>query len=815
MDPAPLSGLRVVDLATPRAELAGRILADLGAEVIKIEPPGGAAARQRPPFIVGRETDPEGSLYWAFVARGKRSMVLDIRAAADRDRLWPLLDGADVFIESEDPGVLAALGLGYHAVAARNPALIYLSVTPYGQTGPAAHRPATELTLEAAAGQVGAQGDPDRPPIPVGFPQAAFQAGALAAGDCLVALLERERSGRGQWLDLSMQEAMIFSLLHLSGWPSFTGHDMPGTAAERAHPAPPIPGVEARSVFACRDGYAVLSATLPSMGGPSFHAMMRWAEAEGRVPEPLRGLDWRQWMLDGLEGRRSAAEINAAFDCIAALIAAKSKRELMERALREDILLAPIATTADLLADSHLHHRGFWVEVGGVTHPGPFTHFGRTPLRVERPAPVLGEAQALTAAAPRRPSAPAAASGERTAALAGVKVLDFTWIGAGPRATRVLADHGATVIKVESEVRPDSLRLAGPFKDEVPGLNRSQFFGNFNTSKYGVAINLSKPEGRALARRLAIEWADVVVENFTPGTMERLGLDYASLSRERPDLIMLSTSLRGQTGPERLYAGFGGQGAALAGLHAITGWPDRPPGGPWGTYTDSVAPRFDAIALLSALFYRARTGQGQYVETSQTEAAMQFLGPLILDYAVNGRVAGAVGLDSLVACPHGTYRTEGTERYVAIAVESAAQWRALRALAPLDAFADPAFDALAARLARRDAIDAALRAWTLGQSPWALVDRLAAAGVPAAVVQWPSDLYHDPQLRHRAFFQTAVHAEVGEVPYDGFATHFSVTPARLHRAAPCLGQHTEAVLMEIVGLGPEDIAACAAAGALT
>jgi len=297
--------------------------------------------------------------------------------------------------------------------------------------------------------------------------------------------------------------------------------------------------------------------------------------------------------------------------------------------------------------------------------------------------------------------------------------------------------------------------------------------------------------------------------------MARWGLDYATVGRDRPDLVMLSTCLRGQTGPERGYGGFGGQGAAIAGLHGITGWPDRPPAGPWGAYTDFIAPRYAVAALASALYYRQRTGEGQYIDLSQVEAAIHFIEPLLLDYMVNGRVAGPAGHDSDRACPHGVYSAAGVERYVALAVETAEQWRALRRMAPLEAFAAPHYDELGARLACREAIDAALRAWTCGQEPWELAGRLEAAGVPASVVQRPSDLYKDPQLAHRGFFVTLKHAVMGPTPYDGPVTSFSETPAVLRRPGPCLGEHTEYVLRELLGLTAEDVAEYAAAGALS
>jgi benzylsuccinate CoA-transferase BbsF subunit len=278
---------------------------------------------------------------------------------------------------------------------------------------------------------------------------------------------------------------------------------------------------------------------------------------------------------------------------------------------------------------------------------------------------------------------------------------------------------------------------------------------------------------------------------------------------------MLSTCLRGQTGPERTYGGFGGQGAALAGLHGITGWPDRPPIGPWGAYTDFIAPRYGVAALAAALYHRQRTGEGQHVDLSQIEAGIHFLEPLVLDYTVNGRVAPPAGLNSLYACPHGVYPALGVERYVAVAVETAAQWRALRSVVPLPGPADPALDALAQRQCHRAAIDAALTAWMREGAAWERAARLQAAGVPAYPVLRPADLYTDAQLTHRGHFVPLPHREMGEMPYDGPVTRFSATPARLRRPGPCLGEHTEHVLTEMLGLTPEELLEYASIGVLS
>ncbi|MBI2761819.1 MAG: CoA transferase [Chloroflexi bacterium] len=809
----PLAGIRVVDLARGGAQIAGRILADLGAEVIAVEPPGGAPERRWPPFAEGREESPEGSLYWAAMSLGKRSVVLDLGVQADRGRVLTLLQSADVLIESFPPGALDALGLGYDDVSRRAPGLVYTSITPYGQTGPDAMSPSTDLTVEAAGGLVGLQGDNDRPPVPVGFPQASFHAGAQAAADTIIALNERERSGLGQHLDVSMQAAIVWTLMNATGYPPATGADQPRTGAGRADPpVEVVPGVTGTTLWECADGYVQCILFLGVLGGATLDRLMRHAESEGFVGPSLHGIDWRLWLADVQEGRLEAATARQAMDVVAAFIKRRTKRELLTLALNETLLLAPIYTIADVLADEHLRERGYWQERQGRTTPGLFARLTRTPVRLGEAVPAIGEGQALLETG-RSPWMGEGHGGERRLTFDGLKVADFAWVGVGPITSKAFADHGATVVHVETASRPDILRMVPPFKDGIPGIDRSQFMANFNSSKLGLALNLATPEGRTLARRL-IDWADVVVESFTPGTMQRWGLDYAAISRERPDLVMLSTCLRGQTGPERAYGGFGGQGAALAGLHGITGWPDRAPVGTWGAYTDFIAPRYAVSALASALYHRARTGLGQHIDLSQIEAAIHFIEPLVLDYTVNGRMAGPAGHNSLYACPHGVYRTAGVERYVAIAVETAEQWQALRSVAPLDEFAADSLSELSARRSCHKAIDRALKAWALDQDPWELAARLKEAGVPASVVLRPSDLYEDQQLAHRRFFVPLEHAVMGRMPYDGPVTLFSATPGGPRGAGPGLGEHSHEVLTELLGLTEEQVAEYAVAGAL-
>jgi len=806
-----LAGIRVLDLANERAELAGRLLADLGAEVLKVEPPGGSPSRARGPFDAGNGD----SLYWAATAAGKLSVVLDLEDENDRGRFIELARRADILIESFDPGYMAHLGLGYPDLAAINPRLVYVSVTPYGQEGPKAAWPATDLTLEAAGGRLGLQGDHDRPPVPVGYPQASFHAGARAAADAIIALNERELSGRGQHLDTSMQEAIVYTLNAAAGYPHYTGGDPPGGGDDRAKPPPERPG-SFLGRAACADGYVVVTATSnPQLIRAVPKTVLPALKAAGGYDRRLDEIDWRR--LEEAEREREApeTELALAFEAVRRFFKLKTKAELIEWAWSSDVHLGPSNTTADLLANPHLRERGYWREVGGRLHPGHSVRPSRSPMTPPRAAPALGAHQDRIDAWLKQPArsvgAPLPVSERLGEAFAGLKVADFSWVAVGPITAKALADHGATVVRVESATRVDYVRTLPPFMDGKPGINRSHYMANLNSSKLGVALNLKTEGGRRLARRLA-DWADVIVENFTPGTMKRLGLDYETLSRERPDLIMISTCLMGQTGPWASFAGYGPHGAAISGLHYITGWPDRPPAGPYGPYTDVIAPHYTISALAAAILERRRTGLGQHLDVSQVESAIHFVEPLVLDQTVNGRTAGPAGLDSLYACPHGVYRTRGTERYIAIAVETTAQWRALLSVAPLEGFADGRFDSLAARQGVKAALDQALAAWAAGWDGRELELRLVAAGVPASVVQRMTDLAADPQLRTRGYFVTLEHGETGPTPYDGLMTHFSAKKRMLHKAAPCIGEDTDYVMREILGLSADEIAEYAAEG---
>src|SRR5262245_16829198 len=350
--PSALAGIRVIDLATSRAELAGRVLADLGAEVIKVEPPGGCEARTLPPFA---NDSAGGSLYWASVGLGKRSVVLDLERADDVATLKALIGGADVVVESFDPGVMDRYGVGFATMAARTPGLVYASVTPFGQTGPAAATPAVDLTMEAGGGLVGMQGDGDRPPLAIGLPQASFHAGVQAAADILIALYERNRSGLGQHLDVSMQAAIVWTLMNATGYPANTGGNPPGSSEFRNDPRPTlVPGMRAPRITPCKDGYVIIGTYQPGIGERTFDSMIRWLIDAGAAPPELPKRSWLNYMTELVAGTLSVDVFNCAYDAMCNFVAARTKRVLLDGALERKLLLAPIYDIADLRADPQL-----------------------------------------------------------------------------------------------------------------------------------------------------------------------------------------------------------------------------------------------------------------------------------------------------------------------------------------------------------------------------------------------------------------------------------------------------------------------------
>ncbi len=841
-----LEGLRVLDLTDDKGLLCGKLLGDMGADVIVLEPPGGNAARNISPFYRD-QPGPETSLYWWAYNTNKRSAILDLQQADGRALFRRLAQTADVVIESFAPGTLEALGLGYRALQQINPRLILASITGFGQTGPYKDFQAPDLVGLSVGGFTYLSGDADRHPVRVGLPQAYFHAAAEAAAGTMVAYYERQQSGMGQHVDVSMQTCVIGMLMNASPFPQLHGENI-----TRGGIYLTSLGGKRRMVYPCLDGYLSFLAIGGVMGAHAMHELTAWMASEHMAPEAFRSMDWDSWdVVATMQAEDGQQQIDMVEGAVAAFFMTHTKEELYEGSIARRILLAPISDMRDIAENKQLADRDYFVDLAHealgetVRYPGAFGKFSETPLQITRRAPHLGEHNQMIygeelgllpeemirlhelgviSAIPRRPAntpppvavrasddlSPTPNAPTTTAStpilnpFEGLRMVDFTWYGVGPITTKYLADFGAEVIKIESYARPDLIRWAPPWRDAVPDPDSSQFFANYNTGKMGVSLDLNKPEAREIAIEL-IKTADVVAESFSPRAMRKWGLDYDSIQAIKPDIVMFSTCQQGQTGPHSGFVGTGNLLAALSGFYQVMGYEGGEPLPIYGAYTDFIVPRIASAALIAALDYRRRTGQGQYIDLSQLEASLHFLTPILMDYQINGRIADRTGNRDQQAAPHGIYRCQGDDRWCAIAVSTDAQWQALCEHAGhTDWLEDKRFSSQLQRLYHAAELDQHIEFWTCTQNAADLMHRLQAAGVPAGVVYPCSELYHDPQLAHRGYYVELEHASMGHTLYDGPQFHLSRTPAIL-KPSPRLGQHNHEVLKGILDMSDAEV----------
>ncbi len=803
-----LSPYRVLDFTDERGEIAGMVLGDLGADVIKVEPPGGSSARFCEPLLAdGKQT--ERSLQFLAYNRNKRSIVLDLGQQADRDVLLQLVATADFLLESAPGSELERYDIGFEQLRAANPHLVHVQISPFGNDGPAAAWPASDLTIAALAGPVALQGVPERAPVRVSVPQVWRHAGVEAAVAAMVGHARMHQTGEAQFVDVSAQCAMTWTMLNAMDAAAIQGFDFQrkGSLGQTGQILLPI-------VYECADGYVVAPPSKKMMS-----SIAEWLIEEGIVDLSWADRDWDEYETRMLTGENIADDL-AAF---ATLCRQYTKDELLERGLIFGATFAPVNSIADVLKFRHLDERQYWHDMSlpsgsKVRAPGIFARVSNAPLSIRCPAPSLdqhgaeirAELQGWQQNAPPVAVIPSA----HELPFKGLKVADFSWIGVGPITGRCLADHGATVVRVESELRPDILRGGLPFKDAEPDWNRSQFFGDFNASKLGLLLHLKEPAAVEIARQL-IAWADVYIESFTPGTVASLGLGYDVVRELNPDIVMVSTCLMGQTGPASSLAGFGYHAGAMAGFYEVTGWPDLPPDGPWVAYTDTIAPRFLLTTLMAAIDHHRRTGEGQHIDAAQFEMGLHFLAPEIMDYQTSGHLAGRIGNRDRFAAPHGVYPCAGDDNWCAIAVETDAHWTALRrVLGDPEWVRNPELNTLAGRLRNTDRIDLEVAGWTRTRDQSAIAEQLRTAGVPAGRVQRSSDLLRDPQYAHRNFYRYLEHAEMGHIPYAGHQFCIRGYPSGARSAAPILGEHSVQVLQELLGMSDEEIANAFASGAI-
>ncbi|MBA7623749.1 Formyl-CoA:oxalate CoA-transferase [subsurface metagenome] len=823
-----LSPYRVLDLTDEKGLLCGKLLGDLGADVIKVERPGGDPARNIGPFYHD-EPDPEKSLFWFAFNTSKRGITLDIETADGQETFKRLVETADFVIESFPPGYMDKLGLGYPALEKVNPGIIMVSITPFGQTGPYKDYKAPDIVAWAMGGQMYPWGDDDRPPVRTSHhSQSYLHAAGEAAGGAMLALYHRQMTGEGQYIDVSIQESVVrVTYGTTASWDMMKVIQQRG-GATHDNTTRIFPFKHCHVIWYLSSG---VQTGLQKMN--KNLAFVKWMDEEGMADDFLKGFDWDTFDLTAT----TQEVVNRLEEPTGKFLMLHTKAELLEGALKHRFMLYPVSTTKDILESAQLAAREFWVEVeypelgAAITYPRAFTHSSETPPRISRRAPLIGEhnnevyEKELGISRQELPISRQAESypiklnkkGEGESLekklLEGIKVADFTRNVSGPLTTKILSDYGAEVIKIESKTKFDSHRMATPSKDNIFGLNRGGDFNQDNTGKLSVTLNLAHPKGVEVAKRL-IGRADIVVENFAGGVMKRMGLGYAELKKVKPDIIMLSSCMQGQTGPHANHPGFGFHLTALSGFSHITGWNDRDPLG-LGPYTDFIAPHYNVLAILAALDYRRRTGKGQYFDVSQYENGVHFMAPLILDYVVNQRVASRMGNRSAYAAPHGAYRCRGEDRWCAIAVFTDEEWQSFGKVIGNPALTtNPKFSSLPARKKNEEELDNLVEEWTINHSPEEVMSMMQTAGVAAGVVETGEDLLeHDPQLKHRHFFWELDHPEIGKYRARGPAFVLSKCPCELWRA-PLLGEHNEYALKEILGMSDEEIAELVIEGVL-
>ena len=803
-----LQPYRALDLTDEKGVFCGKLLADLGADVIQIEPPGGNPARRIPPFYKNAPAKRNG-LYWLAYGAGKRSVTLDLETGAGKDQFKRLAESADFVVESFPVGHLDKIGLGYQTLRETNPRLIMASITPFGQTGPYKDYRGGDLVAGSMGGMVYCTGEPDRAPLRISSEQAYCQAGVHAAIGILIALFDRSITGQGQHVDVSMQASMVRTLhTQLPYW-EFSKRIIERSGVWRFRG-----GAVTREIWPCKDGFVSWMFFGGAVGTQQMRTMVDWLKSKGFAGS--LGEQTEDWASLDLT-KVSADKIKSWEKIIGDFFLTHTKAQLYQEALERRVSLTPLNAVSDVVHDEQLASRGFWTDLDypelgkTISYPGPMFKTtekdcmpsvrGPAPLPGENDAQVLVQGLGLigTAFGPSMQPSSMGSVGSEGMALKNVKVLDFSWAFAGPFIGAYLGDYGAQVIKVETHSRLDTTRVTAPYKDGITGVDRSGCFPVANSSKYGLTVDWKHPRAKEVLNKL-VSWADVVVENFGAGVMERRGLGYEALRKIKIDIIMLSSTIQGQTGPRRSFVGWGWNTVALTGIANLTGWPDRSPVGTIQAYPDSIVPWFGTVAVLSALDYHRRTGRGQSIDISQYETTAHFLAPLLLDYTANGHEATRAGNRSLYAAPHGVYRCRGDNRWCAITVFSENEWQAFcKALGSPAGLASSKFSTLEVRKSNEDDLDRLVEAWTVNYTPEDVMTKLQQAGVAAGVVKSNQEVFADPQLAARHYFQPVQHREIGRMLQQAWPIELSRSP-RESRPAPCLGEHNEYICTKILGL---------------
>jgi len=783
----PLSSLRVLDLTENAAEWCGRLLADLGAEVIRVEPPGGSPGRR----------DPVG---FALRNANKAGVVLDLDDAAGRSALLDLAADADILLESFSHAQAEARALTPAALRQANPALVVVSITDFGRTGPYRDRVATEDVLAAAGGVLSRSGLPGGTPLLPPRGVVSLTIGMHAAWAALVAYVKRARTGEGEHVDVSALEAVVHGFD-----PGFGSQGSAAAGRSETFPRGRPEAANYYPIYPCADGHVRICL----LATRQWRAMFSW------LGEPAEFADPR---YDAIPARFEASDrLNPL---IAALFAESTRDQLSAEGSARGIPVAGVLTVDEVLAAEHFAETGTLVEAEiadelRATVPSGYAFVDGERAGLLRRAPRPGEHDhLLTAARPARPDPdlglPALPPGAPP--LTGLRMLDLGVIVFGAELGRLFADQGVDVIKVENSAFPDGLRQTR----KGGGMNASFAWGHRN--KRGLGVDLRSPDGARLFRELAAD-ADIVSANFKPGTLESLGFSHAELARINPRIVVTDSSAFGSRGPWRTRMGYGPLVRASCGLSAL--WrdteadPDEPSSFCDGAtvYPDHIAGHAGAVAALAAVIGRGAVGAGQAIEVPQADVAVYALGATLALASSRPGSIDAEGNRRSGMAPAGVFPCAGDDEWCVITVRDDDDWRALAAAAGLPD--EPELRSFAGRAARRDQLEEQLAAWTADRESARVEEELQAAGVPAAaMVRLPDELTH-PQLVARDSFHTLDHPMLsGPIPASARIARFSGVPDPAQRPAPTPGQHTREICASLLSMKPDEIDRLAAAGVL-
>lgn len=793
-----LQGLRVLDFAGPSGAYAGKLLAELGADVLKVESPDGDPGRRVGPFA--GEPSPDRSIHWWYHNSSKRSIVVEPGSDSGRSRLFELALGADVILDTA-ADTLEQYGLSSEQLRSANERLIHASLTPFGLNGPRADWKATDIVASALGGLLYLGGMPEHPPSWPGGEQSYMIGSAAAAVAISAALLARDRTGRGQRVDVSLQEATAVATENAIGFWTFRGIIRKRLGNKSFNGAP--------MVFHATDGWVI-----GHVGG-RWAETLDWIQLHGHDVTKFRAEDW-------FDAEYRAEHMDEFEPTLTAFLGGLPKEQIYAEGQLRRIVLGPVRNAKEVINDIQLGSRDFWVNMPTGHEGESFTSAGapyklsRTPWQQSKSAPRLGEnapgwSGEVAAAAKRDDSADEFGR----LPLRGIRVVDFGTNVIVPFTCRTLAAFGAEVIKIESHTRPEGQRntlVPKPIGKE--SINTNWLFMQVNPDKHSLAVNLNVPEARELVRTI-ISQADVVIDNFGVDPMPKWNMTAEELFAKRPDLIIVRCSVNGRSGPLKNYVGLGNTIMSTAGINAITGFEGDPPVSTCTAHPDySSNAHHTLFAIMSALYHRERTGEGQVIDLSQTESTVCFVGPTLLDYTANGNIQGQPNNRHTQMAPHGVFPCLGDDRWLAIACPDDDAWQALAPIIGADA-ADPRFATFEARKANEDALDAVVSAWTSQQEEFDAMKTLQAANVPAGVVQTAQDMLEkDEHLADRKFFQMMEHPEAGEVIV--MQPHFKLeeTPGRVGKPAPLLGADNEWVMNDFLGLDDEEVANLYVTGAV-